>query len=69
MAVRAVRRADAPPPEAHRRQALQVRTVRPQLLQVGPPRTPHEEAPIVAPDGGTCVVVSIYLGGKEAAAD
>ena len=46
VAVRAVGRADAAPEEAHGRQALQVRPVRPQLLQVGPPRAPHEETPI-----------------------
>ena len=41
-------RADPTLPEAHRSQALQMQSVWAEFRQVGPPRPPHEEAPIVA---------------------
>lgn len=42
VAVRALRRADPPLPEAHRRQALPLQRVRQVLRPVGPPRPAHE---------------------------
>lgn len=42
--VRALRRADAPLPEAHGRQAVPVRGVQPQLLALRPPGAAHEAA-------------------------
>lgn len=44
LAVRALRWADAPLPEAHGGQALPVRRLQPQLLPLRPPGAPHEEA-------------------------
>lgn len=45
MAVRALGRADPPLPQAHRRQAVQVRGVRAVVRALRPPRPAHEEAP------------------------
>lgn len=45
VAVRAVRRADAALPQAHRRQAVQVRGLRAFLRQERPPGAAHEAAP------------------------
>lgn len=47
MAIRALGRIDAPLPQAHRREAVQVPALRPMLLPQRPPSSPHEETRVI----------------------
>lgn len=47
MAIRALGRTDAPLPQAHRREAVQVSALRPMLLPQRPPGPPHEETRVI----------------------
>lgn len=47
MAIRAIGRADAPLPQAHRGETVQVSTLRPMLLPQRSPSPPHEETRVI----------------------
>jgi len=47
LAIRAFGRIDAPLPQAHRREAVQVPALRPMLLPQRPPSPPHEKTRVI----------------------